>query len=181
LDELHSPVSQFAQGYATEEHSMSAVCFEDFVRQHSAPLLRTLTLVALDKEAAADAAQEAFIQLFKSWDQVRHFRAPVAWLYRVGINQCHDHRRRVMRRTRTTERLKDSIVHSGAVVEWAPEVEIMSLLRRLPSRQRTAAVLYYQADLPVVEIAEIMRISEGAVSSHLHKARKALQVLLEDS
>jgi RNA polymerase sigma factor (sigma-70 family) len=55
----------------------------------------------------------------------------------------------------------------------------MSVLADLPARQRTAAALYYDADLSVAEIARVMGISEGAVSSHLHRAHAALKETLE--
>ena len=63
--------------------------------------------------------------------------------------------------------------------DWTPDVELLSVLSQLPVRQRATAVLYYQADLSIAHIAALMDISEGAVNSHLHKARKALREVLE--
>jgi len=53
------------------------------------------------------------------------------------------------------------------------------MLRQLPTRQRVAAALFYQADMSIHEISQIMGISEGAVNSHLNRARRTLKEVLE--
>jgi RNA polymerase sigma-70 factor, ECF subfamily len=156
--------------------------FESFMQGHCARLVRALTVISLDREAAADAAQEAFIQLYLRWDHIEDYRDPVAWLYRVGINRCKDYRRFLSRSARVLERLvsqSDPAPATNGTLDWTPELDFASSLRSLPRRQRTAATLYYLNDLSVLEIAKIMNISEGAVNSHLHRAREALKALVE--
>ena len=152
------------------------------MQSHRVRLVQALTMISLDREAAADAAQEAFIQLFMRWDNVGEYRDPVAWLYRVGINRCKDYRRYVSRTARIVERLgtaQDRQIEEDELVEWDPDPDFVSVFRSLPKRQRTAATLFYLNDLPVGDIARIMDISEGAVNSHLHRAREALKGLVE--
>lgn len=161
--------------------------FEGFMQQHCARLIQALTMITLDREVAADAAQEAFIQLYLRWDQLDTYRDPVAWLYRVGINRCKDYRRYLARTARVVDRIGSQRfgakgtpeVGRDEMVEWMPDLDFLSTFRSLPKRQRTAATLYYLNDLPVAEIAQIMNISEGAVNSHLHRAREALRGLVE--
>ena len=156
--------------------------FESFMDSHRARLVQVLTMISLDREAAADAAQEAFIQLFLHWDNIGEYRDPVAWLYRVGINRCKDYRRFMSRTARVVERLgaaQERHAEEDELVEWDPDPGFASVYRSLPKRQRTAATLYYLNDLSVQEIARIMDISEGAVNSHLHRAREALKGLVE--
>lgn len=156
--------------------------FEPFMQSHCARLIRALTVISLDREAAADAAQEAFIQLYLRWDRVGEYRDPVAWLYRVGINQCKDYRRFLTRTARVVERLgaqQDPRAEEGGAADWAPDPEFIAVFRSLPRRQRTAATLYYLNDLSVGEVARVMNLSEGAVNSHLHRAREALKGLVE--
>ncbi len=167
----------------TAGHSQSrAGGFESFVQSHSVRLVQALTLISLDREVAADAAQEAFIQLFLRWDHLGEYRDPVAWLYRVGINRCKDYRRFLARTSRLVERLgvaQSLQMEDSDLAEWDPDPSFCSAFRSLPKRQRTAATLYYLNDLSVEEIARIMNISEGAVNSHLHRAREALRGLVE--
>jgi RNA polymerase sigma-70 factor (ECF subfamily) len=159
-----------------------AAGFESFMQSHRRRLVQALTMISLDREAAADAAQEAFIELFLRWEHLGEYRDPVAWLYRVGINRCKDHRRFLSRTARVVERLgasQERWAEDGELVEWDPDPSFASVFRSLPRRQRTAATLYYLNDLPVGDIARIMNISEGAVNSHLHRAREALKELVE--
>lgn len=165
---------RWPEGVAIDEAS-----FENFVRGNSGALVRTLTLVALDREAAADASQEAFLQLYLHWQKVSTYEDPVAWLYRVGINRCRDHQRRRGRAARLIDRLRLATENHPPRQDWTPDVEVFSVLSQLPLRQRATAVLYYQADFSIAQIAALMHISEGAVNSHLHKARKALRKVLE--
>ena len=157
-----------------------SVSFEAFVTRHSAGLIKTLALITLDQELATDAAQETFLQLHLHWDEARGYENPVAWLYRVGVNRCKDYRRHLARTARLLERLGAAASSERAEDgQWTPERDFVQILRPLPNRQRTAAALYYLADFSIAEIAQAMNISEGAVNSHLHKARESLRAVLE--
>jgi len=152
--------------------------FEVFVRRHSARLAKSLALITLDRGLAEDAAQEAFLQLYLHWEEVRRMDAPEAWLYRVGINRCKNYRRTVRRAARLVERLGGS-VEEAAESGWSWDIDFTAVFQPLPPRQRTAVTLRYLAGLSTAEIADAMGISEGAVGSHLHKARESLRKVLE--
>ena len=60
-----------------------------------------------------------------------------------------------------------------------PATDVATMLATLPTQQRVAAALFYVEQLSVREIAETMKLSEGAVKYHLHAARTALRERLE--
>jgi RNA polymerase sigma-70 factor (ECF subfamily) len=138
-----------------------------------------LDLIFLDRELAADAAQDAFVQLYLHWGEVRNVAEPEAWVYRVAINRCNDYRRRMARAGRLFHRLAATSPPEECGHGWEPDNDLVAVLRKLPTRQRAAVALYYQLDMSVAEVARTMGISEGAVSSHLDRARRALKELLE--
>ncbi len=150
--------------------------FEDFVRTHCEKLIQSLSLVALDRESAADAAQEAFLELHLRFNEVRD---PLPWLYRVAFNRCLHHRRRLARRLRVFERLVGASSSEDWISPPMADTEFKDTLAGLPLKQRTAATLYYLADLSISEIAAVMGISEGSVNQHLFRAREALREALE--
>ncbi len=154
---------------------------EHIVRDHSAALVRTLTFVCLDRQLAADIAQETFIKLYVHWDEVAAHPDLPAWIYRVALNQARDYRRALARGARLMERLGGQAAVSPTQADWEPEIGLIDALRSLPKRQRTAAALFFVGDLSLAEVARIMGISEGAVSSHLHRARETLKGLLEEA
>jgi RNA polymerase sigma factor (sigma-70 family) len=158
--------------------------YEQFVRKHFHPLEKSLSLITLDAALAADAAQEACLRLYLRWEEVDKLDDPAAWLYRVGINRCHDYRRQLKRASRLFDRLTVEAGRAQAAPHepgerWAPDAEFAALVERLSKQQRIAAVLFYQADLSTKEIARVMQISESAVKSHLQRAREALRPLVE--
>jgi RNA polymerase sigma factor (sigma-70 family) len=163
--------------------SIESARFDAVVRRSSARLIRMLDFVFLDREMAADAAQEAFVQLYLHWGEVGGSAEPEAWLYRVAVNRCKDHRRRLARAARLLARLTALTTQGSGIATgpatWHPTENFIAALRTLPVRQRTAAALFYEADLSVSQIAEAMSISEGAVNSHLNRARSALRKILE--
>ena len=105
-------------------------------------------------------------------------RDPAAWLYRVGMNRCKNYRRALSRAARLVERLGHD-VEEPPRGQWLPETDFVAFFQPLPKRQRTAVALRYLAGLSTAEIARTMGISDGAVGSHLHKARESLRKVLE--
>jgi RNA polymerase sigma-70 factor, ECF subfamily len=151
---------------------------EDLFRRHYQRVVRSLSLITLDREAAADAAQEAFVELYRKWDRISGYEDPVAWLYRVAIYKCRDHRRALARARRMLER----IGRTEAASEWASwsiESDFLAALRTLPRRQRVAASLHYVAGFSLCEVAQAMDVSEGTAKTHLFRARERLRKELE--
>ncbi len=171
------PAGTFADGAVPE--SARAENFEHVVDRLAERLVRSLTAMFFDRELAADAAQDAFVQLYLHWEKVTASGSPDAWLYRVAINRCRDSRRRLARAARLLERLAGNPRIEASSPDWQSRTEFLNVLASLPRGQRISAALYYDADFSVADIAAVMGISEGAVSSHLHRARAALRRLLE--
>jgi RNA polymerase sigma factor (sigma-70 family) len=153
--------------------------FEQFVRLHFEPLASTLALITMDRQLAAGATQEAFLRLHLRWATREELDDPVAWLYQVGINRCRDYRRQLRRSARLFTRLSGEPSPGDTGPTWLVEFDFTRLMKQLPRRQRIAAVLFYRCDLSAAEIAQVMQISEGAVKSHLHRARETLRPLVE--
>ena len=136
-----------------------------------------LTVVAGNRDAAADAVQDAFVKAHLRWRRISQYDDPVAWIRRVAINKLRDEHRRTGRKERALERLRAE--PTTAVAE--PELdELGSLLAELPRQQRAAIALFYVDGLPITEIADTLRISKGAVKFHLHKGRERLRSLVGD-
>jgi len=150
---------------------------EGLFRLHYPRLVKTLCLTTLDRETAADAAQEAFLQLYLHWDRVSTYEDPVGWVYRVAINRSRDYRRHLVRIARLWETHANEMA-PGQDVSWYPEREFVEALRELPRRRREAAALHYIAGFSERETAQTMGLSEGAIKSHLFRARETLQAKL---
>jgi RNA polymerase sigma-70 factor (ECF subfamily) len=56
---------------------------------------------------------------------------------------------------------------------------VRKAVEKLPDKYRIPVLLYYMEDLPQSDIASLMRISESAVKTRLHRAKRILKEKLE--
>ena len=143
---------------------------------HYARLVRSLTVICGNSEEAADAVQEAFVKAHLKWRKISTYDDPVGWIRRVAINKVRDGHRSRVRRDRAVERMGHQTVLTS---EMPATDEVAELLSTLPKQQRVAAAMFYVEQLSVLEIAEALEISEGAVKFHLHQARQKLRAHIE--
>jgi RNA polymerase sigma-70 factor (ECF subfamily) len=151
--------------------------FDDTFRRCFGPMVRSLAVAAGDREVAADCVQDAFMRAYVRWNRVSRLDDPVGWVRHVAVNRMRDHFRKLERGGRAVRRLR---TQQPMITEAPPEPsELAGLFAQLPPQQRIAAALFYVEDLSVAEIADAMRLSEGAVKYHLHAARATLRGALE--
>ena len=182
---MSAPVSALAHDMtmSSDDDAPTAVglrsrVHDDFDRafvDHYERLVRALTLIAGDRETAADAVQEAFVKAHLRWRRISRYDDPVGWIRRVAINQLRDQHRRDTRKRRALARLASR----AATHTVDPDVdEFDRLLAALPRQQRAVTALFYVDGLTVAQIADALDIAEGSVKSHLHDARRRLRPLL---
>jgi RNA polymerase sigma-70 factor (ECF subfamily) len=150
--------------------------FADWYARERPRVLAALTALSGDGDAAADATDEAFARAFARWDRVAKMETAGGWTYRVALNVL---RRTMRRRTRTAELHATTAVDAAALATPSDEGALWTLVRTLPSRQRTAIVLRYVADQSETGIALAMGIRRSTVASTLTQARARLAALLD--
>ena len=129
---------------------------------------------------AEDIAQDVFIKVYRSLDCFRHEAQLTSWLYRIVMNACIDHRRRMlpsgsapfgeeaehkMMNTAEERPGPEDHAYAGELGEVL-EAEI----RRLPPGQRIVFVMRHHQGLKLGEIAEALGLAEGTVKRQLHAA-----------
>jgi RNA polymerase sigma-70 factor (ECF subfamily) len=148
---------------------------EDLFRVEYARLVRTVSVVLNDRDGAADVVQDAFVQARRHWSRVSAYDSPTLWLRRVAINRALSERRGRRRRDAALHRL----AAPGSAADQEPSFDFDAALYRLPRGQRAVIALFYVADMPIAEIAQVLDVAEGTVKSQLHDARRALAPQLE--
>lgn len=158
-----------------------AADFDAVFRDHYEPMVRSLAVATGDREAAADAVQDAFIRAFSRWRRISRYDNPAGWVRHVALNRLRDHFRRVERGRRAVDRLghqEQTVIDPPAL---PTDTAILDAVAALPQQQRVAVALFYVEQLSVQEVAESMRLSAGAVKYHLHAARRTLRYTVEAS
>jgi RNA polymerase sigma-70 factor, ECF subfamily len=150
---------------------------EDVYEHDHDRLVQALTVLAGNRETAADAVQEAFVRLLRDWGQVATYSDPAAWVRRVALNLIHDQRRSIWRQARLLLRIEQQPSVPEEIRSFDPE--LWRQVRILPAKQRTAVALRYVGDLTLREVSEAMHVSEGTVDQHLRRALRTLRETLE--
>ncbi|RPJ02286.1 MAG: sigma-70 family RNA polymerase sigma factor [Chloroflexi bacterium] len=145
-----------------------------------------------ESDAAADAAQEAFISAYQKLHQFRgeHFKP---WLMRIVTNSCYDELRRRQRRPALSLDALHEVQTSAGLDLHSPQENpeqhsqrrelnsaIQDCLSDLPDDQRVIAVLSDVEGYAYQEIAEITGLPLGTVKSRLSRARGRLRDCLRE-
>jgi len=137
--------------------------------EHAAALVRFLTKLIGDPEAATELMQETFVRAIRAGGE-RDLRSSRAWLFRIASNLARDHhrRRQVLRFVPFSGREPDPVAlgdHEAELIHRA--------LQQLPATLRTTLLLRYDAGFSRREIADLEGVTEEAVKSRLARGRGA--------
>lgn len=149
--------------------------FEEWYRAEHPRLITVLAAVTGDAEVACEATDEAFVRSYERWDRVSVMASRSGWVYRTAL---HEARRRIRRRL-VERRLWLS--RSDAATIPGPTGELWLVVADLPQRQREALVLRHVAHLTEIEVARVMSVSRGTVSSTLRDAYRSLRSHLSEN
>ena len=133
-----------------------------------------------DPDLAADAVQQAMIDIWRKLPQLREPEAFNGWAYRIVVRAAL-----AEANARSTWRSRTEPIHveghadadTGSRLDDRDELE--RGFARLGIDQRTVVVLKHYAGLSNTEIATAMDIPEGTVRSRLFHAMQALRAALE--
>lgn len=147
--------------------------FGEFYLSEYRRVFRTVSALGASHEDAWDITQEAFARALARWSRLRRKPWRGGWVMTTAMNLSKKTRREIPR----------GEIERGPAVEVQPaeRVDLVRALRQVSERQREAAVLYYVFDLSVPDVAQAMGVSEGAVKTHLSRARGFLHDALKVS
>lgn len=131
-------------------------------------------------EDAADVTQSTFLSAFENLHAYRPEHKFFSWLYRIGVNEALDYRRR----RQGGECLDESLPDQGPGPELAArhdqlQAQIQAALMQLSEEQRAVVVLRHYSECSYGEIGDILALPEKTVKSRLFEARRALRGLLD--
>ncbi len=135
-----------------------------------------------DPDRAAEIAQQVFVTIFRKSDVFRGDSEFTTWVYRVTINACIDERRRLSRFFGLDGilGLRDERCRPEDLVRLAQaSTHVRTAVASLRPKYRIPIVLKYTEGLGYQQIAEVLGISIGTVSSRIHRAHTLLAKKLE--
>jgi RNA polymerase sigma-70 factor (sigma-E family) len=140
--------------------------------------LHNLALALCGSRAdAEDLVQTTLERLYRAWRPTTP-DDPVAYA-RTVLVRTHISDRRRPRWKREWSTPQPDEVTTGETGAADRRVVLQQALAQLPKRQRQAVVLRYLEDLPIAEVAQLMRCGQGNVKRCAHDGLNGLRALLE--
>ena len=158
-----------------ETVNYSPLSFDDLYRLYATDVLRVSYYYLGNREQAEDVTQDVFVRLITNKPILENGREK-AWLLKVALNRCRDIWRgswfRKIVLGHPAFELFPAPDEIGSVADRYALAEAINCLR--PEFKEVVLLFYYQG-FSVTEIAEMLEIAEGTVSSRLSRARNKLQ------
>ncbi len=150
--------------------------FREKYEKYSKLLFRIAFLHLGSTHDAEDVLQNVFIKLLYSSPDFKDEEHEKAWLIRVTQNHCKN---ALKSRSRQSVQFNDEIAADKSN-DITAALDISTKIKALPASYKTAVFLCYYEDMPVKEIAKILKISQPAVKMRLKRGRDILRQELEE-
>jgi RNA polymerase sigma-70 factor (ECF subfamily) len=178
-----------AEGASAKSGGMD---FEEVVEKYHGKVFQLVYRYCGDYDEACDLTQDTFVRAFNAWGEFRGEAQIYTWLYRIALNLCHNHKKKLTRRN-SVELLApeasgdDAETRSLGNIPDERPLPLQSLeseelrhrlhqaLLQLPENYRTVIVLRDIEDLSYEQIAQITDSTLEAIKSRLFRARHALR------
>ncbi|MEK7452303.1 MAG: sigma-70 family RNA polymerase sigma factor [Patescibacteria group bacterium] len=147
-------------------------------------------------ETAKDLTSETFFQALKNLHKYkpRPGASFKSWLFSIAVAQVGNYYRRRSKYLEVTTEEAPEILERD---EFRPDIAfqmgedeqelkekillLRELMKKLPEKQQTILTLRYFSHMTIPEVSGVLRMKEGTVKSHLHRALKRLQILMIES
>lgn len=131
---------------------------------------------AKDSAEAEDFMQEGFVRVFNKINQFEFKGSFEGWIKRIMVNTALEKFRKNDRLYPVEEmRIFESIEYVEETISSITANDLLRIIQKLPPRYRMVFNLFAIEGYSHLEIAEMMKISEGTSKSNLSRARVILQ------
>jgi RNA polymerase sigma-70 factor (ECF subfamily) len=155
--------------------------FRTLVQLHKEKVRSIIYLTISNNESVDDIAQEVFITVYKNLKYFRFESQFTTWLYRITINKCKDHLRKMKVRNIFTP-FKDSEEEHG-YKHIRDEIDVPAIVHnaisKLPEKLKIPLLLKDIEGFSYQEIAETVQCEIGTVKSRIFRARESLRNILK--
>ncbi|HEY1212280.1 MAG TPA: sigma-70 family RNA polymerase sigma factor [Bryobacteraceae bacterium] len=158
--------------------------FNQVVLAYRKRILGTISRLIGRPEDVEDVAQEVFVRLYYSLDQLRTAEVFEPWLYRLTVNASYDYLRRVKRRSesRMADLSEQQVMMADSLAGGRQEDEerqkgktrefMDALFRHVSEEDRLLLTLKEVEGLSLKELEQIYGAKENALKVRLFRARQ---------
>ena len=159
--------------------SFSSLTVEQLYDLYATDILRFSYFYLGDRQKAEDVTQDVFIRLITNHPVLEPGHEK-SWLLKVALNRCRDHwRSSWVRRMVLGHPAFELFPAPDQIGSLSDQAALAEAVNRLPPEFKEVVLLFYYQNFSVSEIASLLSIAEGTVSSRLNRARSRLKKDLE--
>ena len=155
------------------------IILERMIRENQVSLKRLCYLYLHDEAMAEDAVQETFLKAFRSLGDFHGEANEKTYLTRIAINTCKDMLRSGWFR-HIDRRITVDMLPNQEKIQDPAHRDVAVAIMNLPRKLREVILLDYYRGLNTLEIAEILNITQPAVTGRLKRAREKLKNILKE-
>ncbi len=167
--------------------------YEVLILKYQQPVFNLVYRLLSDPADANDVVQEVFLKIFRNINNFRGGSSLKTWIYRIAVNEAHNHRRWFSRHQRPEIAFATDDAQGPHEVNFADTARspfdlavneetrevLEEALAKLNEKFRAAVVLRDIEELSYEEIAVVLGLSLGTVKSRIMRGREALRRILE--
>jgi RNA polymerase sigma-70 factor (ECF subfamily) len=164
--------------------SGDAAAFNEVVLAYRKRILGTVSRLIGRPEDVEDVAQEVFVRLYYSLDQLRTPEVFEPWLYRLTVNASYDYLRRAKRRSesRMADLSEQQVIMADSLAGGRQEDDerqksqvrefMDALFRHVSEEDRLLLTLKEVEGLSLKELEKVYNVNENALKVRLFRARQ---------
>ncbi|MBR2855312.1 MAG: RNA polymerase sigma factor [Clostridia bacterium] len=158
-----------------ETVNQTLLSFDDLYRLYATDVLRVSYYYLGNREQAEDVTQDVFVRLITNRPVLEQGREK-AWLLKVALNRCRDiWRGSWFKKVVLGHPAFELFPAPDEIGTAADRYALAEAVNRLRPEFKEVVLLFYYQGFSVTEIAAMLEIAEGTVSSRLSRARSKLQ------
>lgn len=162
----------------TTRQTDSSLYFAELYEKYATDVLRMCYFYLADRQKAEDVCQDVFVRLITTTPELQEGREK-AWLLKVAMNRCRDLWRGAwLKRVVLGSPAFELVPAPDEYGQLADQQEMMAAINQLPAMFKEVILLHYYQGYGISEIAEMMELPEGTISSRLSRGRKKLETIL---
>ena len=148
--------------------------FRLLIQSYKEPLYWHIRRLVVSHDDAQDAAQEAFIRIFRSFSQYHEDKSLRAWVFRIATNEALRLIERRREDTMPIEKVFDVQADSYINYNDLEAVRLQKAILSLPHKQQLAFNLRYYDEMDYEEIAQIADTTATSVKASYHVAKEKI-------
>lgn len=164
---------------------------ENIISEYGNVIYKFCIKLTQNKEDGEDLYQHTFLKAVELKHRLDKNNNPRSFLISVAVKTWKNSVRKRMRRgliaqsihvdTQELIDIKDTRTSTEQeIIKKETESEINRAVEKLEDKFKLPIIMYYTAELPLEEIAKVLKIPKGTVKSRLHKARQIIKRELEE-